>query len=464
MEISSADKKLELQWATVLESLRAEVGEDAYKSWLKPMVVREVRDGHLNITVPTRFMRDWVVAHYLDKLNVLWTRENTDISAVNVFVQPDQAAKLTKESVVKAAMEAVPSQSGPAKQNSFDYQKEISAPLDPRFAFDQFVVGKPNEFAYAAARRVAEAATVPFNPLFLYGGVGLGKTHLMHAIAWHIRQSDPSRTVIYLSAEKFMYRFIRALRDHNTVDFKDQFRSVDVLMVDDVQFISGKDSTQEEFFHTFNALVDQGRQIVISSDKSPSELEGVEERLKSRLNCGLVADIHATTYELRLGILQAKAEQVSVQVSPKVMEFLAHKITANVRELEGALNRVIAHAQLVGRHISLETTQEVLHDLLKANDRRVTIEEIQKRVAAHFNIRISDMHSARRARSVARPRQVAMYLAKQLTSRSLPEIGRKFGGRDHTTVMHAVRKVDELKEHDSTFAEDVELLRRMLEG
>jgi chromosomal replication initiator protein len=286
----------------------------------------------------------------------------------------------------------------------------------------------------------------------------------MHAIAWHIRQSDPSRTVIYLSAEKFMYRFIRALRDHNTVDFKDQFRSVDVLMVDDVQFISGKDSTQEEFFHTFNALVDQGRQIVISSDKSPSELEGVEERLKSRLNCGLVADIHATTYELRLGILQAKAEQVSVQVSPKVMEFLAHKITANVRELEGALNRVIAHAQLVGRHISLETTQEVLHDLLKANDRRVTIEEIQKRVAAHFNIRISDMHSARRARSVARPRQVAMYLAKQLTSRSLPEIGRKFGGRDHTTVMHAVRKVDELKEHDSTFAEDVELLRRMLEG
>ena len=464
MKTSSADKKLELQWATVLESLRVEVGEDAYKSWLKPMVVREVRDGQLNITVPTRFMRDWVVAHYLDKLNVLWTRENTDISAVNVFVQPDQAAKLTKDSVGKAAMEAVPSRSGPAKQNSFDYQKEISAPLDPRFAFDQFVVGKPNEFAYAAARRVAEAATVPFNPLFLYGGVGLGKTHLMHAIAWHIRQSDPSRTVIYLSAEKFMYRFIRALRDHNTVDFKDQFRSVDVLMVDDVQFISGKDSTQEEFFHTFNALVDQGRQIVISSDKSPSELEGVEERLKSRLNCGLVADIHATTYELRLGILQAKAEQVSVQVSPKVMEFLAHKITANVRELEGALNRVIAHAQLVGRHISLETTQEVLHDLLKANDRRVTIEEIQKRVAAHFNIRISDMHSARRARSVARPRQVAMYLAKQLTSRSLPEIGRKFGGRDHTTVMHAVRKVDELKEHDSTFAEDVELLRRMLEG
>jgi chromosomal replication initiator protein len=235
-------------------------------------------------------------------------------------------------------------------------------------------------------------------------------------------------------------------------------------MIDDVQFISGKDSTQEEFFHTFNALVDQGRQIVISADKSPSEMEGMEERLKSRLNCGLVADIHATTYELRLGILLSKSEQAGVEVPRKVTEFLAHKITANVRELEGALNRVIAHAQLVGREISLETAQEVLHDLLRANDRRVTIEEIQKRVASHFNIRMSDMHSARRARSVARPRQVAMYLAKQLTSRSLPEIGRKFGGRDHTTVMHAVRKVDELRESDAGFAEDVELLRRMLEG
>jgi len=341
---------------------------------------------------------------------------------------------------------------------------DISAPLDRRFTFENFVVGKPNEFAYAAAQRVAEASTAQFNPLFLYGGVGLGKTHLMHAVAWHIHERTPERTVIYLSAEKFMYRFIRALREKNTVDFKDQFRSVDVLMIDDVQFISGKDSTQEEFFHTFNSLVDQGRQIVISADKSPSDLEGMEERLISRLNCGLVADIHATTYELRLGILQSKAEQLGVKMPPKVLEFLAHKITANVRELEGGLNRVVAHAQLVGREISLEATQDVLHDLLRANDRRVTIEEIQKRVAQHFNIRTSDMHSARRARSVARPRQVTMYLAKQLTARSLPEIGRKFGGRDHTTVMHAVKKVDELREHDPSFAEDVELLRRMLEG
>ncbi|HUA51488.1 MAG TPA: chromosomal replication initiator protein DnaA, partial [Candidatus Sulfotelmatobacter sp.] len=300
-------------------------------------------------------------------------------------------------------------------------------------------------------------------PLFLYGGVGLGKTHLMHAIAWEIRTRDPKRRVIYLSAEKFMYQFIRALRFRDTVAFKEQFRSVDVLMIDDVQFISGKDSTQEEFFHTFNALVDQNRQVVISADKSPSDLEGLEERLRSRLGWGLVADIHPTTYELRLGILQSKAEQLQAQIPQKVMEFLAHKIQSNVRELEGALNRIVAHATLVGRDITLESTQEVLHDLLRANDRRVTIEEIQKRVAEHYTIRIADMSSARRARAVARPRQVAMYLAKVLTSRSLPEIGRKFGGRDHTTVMHAVRKIEELKAADPALAEDVELLRRMLE-
>jgi chromosomal replication initiator protein len=286
----------------------------------------------------------------------------------------------------------------------------------------------------------------------------------MHAIAWHIRERDPTRRVFYMSAEKFMYRFIRALRFKDTMAFKEQFRSVDVLMIDDIQFISGKDTTQEEFFHTFNALVDQNHQIVISADKSPVDLEQLEERLRSRLGWGLVADIHPTTYELRLGILQSKAEQMKMEIPPKVLEFLAHKITSNVRELEGALNRIVAHATLVGRPVTLETTQEVLHDLLRASDRRVTIEEIQKRVAEHYRIRTSDMHSARRARAVARPRQVAMYLAKQLTSRSLPEIGRKFGGRDHTTVMYAVQKIEELRATDSSLAEDVDLLRRMLEG
>ncbi len=458
--------RLSSEWESVSGRLRQEIGEAAYQSWLKPISVREISKGQVRLSVPTRFMQDWVATHYAERLSALWRVENPDVDSVDIVVHSNRVG-----AAAKAASDWTPATSSTksrrrdgAEAAGEEVVADISAPLDPRFTFDRFVVGKPNEFAYAAAQRVSEAISVPFNPLFLYGGVGLGKTHLMHAIAWNIRRNEPKRNVIYLSAEKFMYRFIRALREQTTVDFKEQFRSVDVLMIDDVQFIAGKDSTQEEFFHTFNALVDQGRQIVLSADKSPSNLEGIEERLKSRLNCGLVADIHATTYELRLGILQSKADQLGVEVQRNVMEFLAHKITSNVRELEGALNRIVAHAQLVGRTITLETTQEVLHDLLRANDRRVTIEEIQKRVAEHFNIRVSDMHSARRARSVARPRQVAMYLAKQLTSRSLPEIGRKFGGRDHTTVMHAVRKVDELRERDASFAEDVELLRRMLES
>ncbi|HXP95744.1 MAG TPA: chromosomal replication initiator protein DnaA [Telmatospirillum sp.] len=452
------------QWNRVRGRLRDEYGEAAFKSWLNPLTLAEIRDGQVRMCVPTRFLRDWVATHYGDRIRALWSKEDASISGVDIVVLPSAAkmaprvAQAAKPTAV-AAPAAVPAPCEPANLND-----EIGAPLDPRYTFDNFVVGKPNEFAFAAARRVAESDQVSFNPLFLYGGVGLGKTHLMHAVAWHIRERDPKRSVMYLSAEKFMYRFVRALRFQDTMAFKEQFRSVDVLMIDDVQFIGGKDSTQEEFFHTFNSLVDQGRQIIISADKSPSSLQGMEERLRSRLGCGLVADIHATTYELRLGILGAKAEQMDVDVPRKVAEFLAHKITSNVRELEGALNRVVAHAQLVGRDITLESTQEVLHDLLRANDRRITIEEIQKKVAEHFNIRLADMHSARRARQVARPRQVAMYLAKQLTSRSLPEIGRKFGGRDHTTVMHAVKKIEELRSADSSFAEDIELLRRMLES
>ncbi|MDR3440448.1 chromosomal replication initiator protein DnaA [Telmatospirillum sp.] len=452
---------VQAQWNRVRGRLRDEYGEAAFKSWLNPLTLAEVRDGQVRMGVPTRFLRDWVVTHYGDRIRSLWSTEDSSINGVDIVVLPGVSKRAPISVPVAKAPAVAPMVAHPEPSN---VNEEIGAPLDPRYTFDNFVVGKPNEFAYAAARRVAESDLVSFNPLFLYGGVGLGKTHLMHAVAWHIRERNPQRSVIYLSAEKFMYRFVRALRFQDTMAFKEQFRSVDVLMIDDVQFIGGKDSTQEEFFHTFNSLVDQGRQIIISADKSPSDLQGMEERLRSRLGCGLVADIHATTYELRLGILGAKAEQLGVEVPRKVAEFLAHKITSNVRELEGALNRVVAHAQLVGRDISLETTQEVLHDLLRANDRRITIEEIQKKVAEHFNIRLADMHSARRARQVARPRQVAMYLAKQLTSRSLPEIGRKFGGRDHTTVMHAVKKIDELRNADSSFAEDIELLRRMLES
>jgi chromosomal replication initiator protein len=464
---------LDGEWAQVCSHMRDEIGEAAFDSWFKPMSVHSVDAGTANICVPTRFMRDWIANNYLDQIRALWSSLNHQITQVEIIVANAQsgggilaqASQKARQEQAQASAGAHPKPAYVAPvQDTISLADQLGAQLDPRYTFDDFVVGKPNEFAHAASKRVAEADIPPFNPLFLYGGVGLGKTHLMHAIAHHMRLVHPNRTVVYLSAEKFMYRFIRALREQKTVDFKEQFRSVDMLLIDDVQFIAGKDSTQEELFHTFNSLVDQGRQIVLSADKSPSDIEGLEDRLKSRLNHGLVADLHATTYELRLGILLSKAEQLGVELPTKVTEFLAHKISSNVRELEGALNRVVAHSQLVGRPITLETSQEVLHDLLRANDRRVTIEEIQKKVAEHFNIRVSDMHSARRARSVARPRQIAMYLSKQLTSRSLPEIGRKFGGRDHTTVMHAVKKVEELGLHDQDFAEDVELLRRMLGG
>jgi chromosomal replication initiator protein len=460
-----SSSELQTQWARVRGRLRSEFGEAAFRNWLKKLTLAGLRGTELHLAVPTRFIRDWIGSNYSDRLLVLWAAENPTIRSIELIVEArtkpdDDARSAAAEPASRSAADG-----GRTEMGAADIGKAVLvASLDPRFTFEDFIVGKSNELAYAAAFRVADSPTVPFNPLFLYGGVGLGKTHLMHAIAWHIRKRSPERRVIYLSAEKFMYQFVRALRDKNTMAFKEQFRSVDVLMIDDVQFISGKDSTQEEFFHTFNALVDQNHQVVVSADKSPSDLEGMEERMKSRLGWGLVADIHPTTYELRLGILQAKAERMKDEIPVKVLEFLAHKITSNVRELEGALNRIAAHGTLIGRPITLETTQELLHDLLRANDRRVTIEEIQKRVAEHFNVKVSDMHSARRSRGVARPRQVAMYLSKLLTPRSLPEIGRKFGGRDHTTVMHAVRKVDELRAADASFAEDVELLRRMLEG
>jgi chromosomal replication initiator protein len=469
--------------------MRAEVGEAAFRSWLQPLSVMSIEDGEVSIAVPSRFLRDWIIKDYADRILSLWTAENAAVTSIDFIVVPG----MNDDAVVPDAPHAIPaaraeppltpsSEAEPAPQPARGAARKTAkvaaepqsaeladgldtSGLDPRFSFENFVVGKPNEFAHAAARRVADSESVPFNPLFLYGGVGLGKTHLMHAIAWQIGKRKAKRKVLYLSAEQFMYRFIRALRFKDTMAFKEQFRSVDVLMIDDIQFICGnKDSTQEEFFHTFNALVDQNRQIVISADKSPSDLEGMEERLRSRLGWGLVADIHPTTYELRLGILQAKADSLKQKVPLKVQEFLAHKITSNVRELEGALNRIVAHADLVGRPVTIETTQELLRDLLRANDRRVTIDEIQRKVAEHFNMRVSDMHSERRARAVARPRQVAMFLAKSLTSRSLPEIGKKFGGRDHTTVMHAVKKVEELMASDHSFAEDIELLRRTLAG
>lgn len=458
---------IEQQWVRVRARLRDEVGEAAFKSWLKPLTLAGVDEGIVRIAVQTRFMRDWVVAHFADRIRAHFSEENGHVHSVDIFVHDGLNKNGQKNGHNNGAdkdFQASPATTPESSSIVSDRANSYGAPLDPRYQFEDFIVGKPNELAYAASRRIADATAVQFNPLFLYGGVGLGKTHLMHAIAWHIRRKHPERQVLYMSAEKFMNHFIRALRYKDTVSFKEMFRSVDVLMIDDLQFISGKESTQEEFFHTFNALVDHNRQVIVSADKSPTDLEGMEERLRSRLGWGLVADIHPTTYELRLGILQAKAElHPSVDMPPKVLEYLAHKIVNNVRELEGALNRLIATAELVGREITLESTNELLHDVLRLSDRRVTIDEIQRKVAEHFNIRVADMHSARRARSVARPRQVAMYLSKQLTPRSLPEIGKKFGGRDHTTVIHAVRKIEELCSADRAFSEEVDLLKRMLQ-
>lgn len=444
-------------WKELCVKLREHLGETAYRRWIKPVSAKVDIENTLSLNAPTRFMSDWIEAHYGDIIRTLWT---------SLVQKGDVVFEVSSPLAQKAAPLIIEEAPKPAflSSSSLDPSTADEAPLDPRFTFDNFVVGKTNELAYAAARRVADTETPTFNPLFLYGGSGLGKTHLMHSIAWHIRQNYPNRRVIYMSAEKFMYQFVRALRYKDTVSFKEQFRSVDVLMIDDVQFIGGKDTTQEEFFHTFNALVDRNRQVIVSADKSPQDLDRVEERLRSRLGWGLVADLHPANYELRLGILASKAAQHGCPIPDKVLEFLAHKIASNVRELEGALNRIVAHAQLVGRTISVEMTQEVLADVLRVTERRITIDEIQKKVAEHFNIRVADMHSARRARAVARPRQIAMYLAKQLTPRSLPEIGRKFGGRDHTTVIHAVRKIEELSAYDPAFREDVDLLKRLLQG
>ena len=450
---------LETQWAQVRAQLRTEVGDTAFSTWLKPLVATEIEGERATIAVPTQFMRDWVAAHYADRIRTIWSSVNQQVRLIALHVSvpgPNGTLVMREQPSLKPV--------DPPPQPSNDTFDELAARLDPRFTFENFVVGKPNEFAVAAAERVATSPRPPFNPLFLYGGVGLGKTHLMHAIAHKVRQTDPARRIVYMSAEKFMYQFVRALRTKETLAFKELFRSVDLLMVDDVQFISGKDSTQEEFFHTFNTLVDRGRQIVISADRSPSDLSGLEERIRSRLGWGLVADIHPTTYELRLGILQSKAEQLHTEVPQRVLEFLAARITSNVRELEGALNRMVHQASLGDRPVSIEMAQDILHDLLRANDRRVTIEEIQKAVAEFYQVKLSDLTGPRRSRAIARPRQCAMYLAKQLTPRSLPEIGKKFGNRDHTTVMHAVRQIEKLAGEDRQLADDVEQLKRRLQN
>jgi chromosomal replication initiator protein len=442
-------------WGTIREELIERVGRNNYVNWIEPLKFAGSEDGVATFHVPTNFMGNWVARNFADQI----------LTQLHAAGEP-----VARLAFAVPLPEETPSQAPPKPPASGSNGSDTELPgalLDPRFTFETFVVGKPNELAHAAARRVAEGE-VTFNPLFLYGGVGLGKTHLMHAVAWDMRMRRPDLRVVYLSAEQFMYKFVQALRDKAMMDFKHLFRSVDVLMVDDVQFIAGKDSTQEEFFHTFNALVDQNKQIVLSADRAPGEIEGLESRIVSRLQSGLVIDLHPTNYELRLGILQQKVQYhrhqfPNIRIADGVLEFLAHRISTNVRVLEGALMRLFALGDLVQKEITVEIAHDTLADILRHSDRKITVEEIQRKVSDHYNIRLSDMIGPKRVRSYARPRQIAMYLAKQLTTRSLPEIGRRFGGRDHTTVIHGVRRIEDLKEKDSQIADDLELLRRALE-
>ena len=438
---------LDNKWTEAKSLVKDDLGDTLYSRWIEPINVCQQIEDTVLLAVPTNFMKDWISKNYLDNILDSWNSVDSSVSKLDFMVmdaaKDEEKESSENDSVVKS-----------------DIKFDIS--LDSKLKFENFVVGKTNEFAYSAAKRIANSDKVDFNPLFLYGGVGLGKTHLMNAIAWEIKEKFPKKKVVYMSAENFMYQFITALRSNTAMDFKNSFRSADVLMIDDIQFVCGKGTTQEEFFHTFNALVDQNKQIIISADKSPSDLEGMELRLKTRLGWGLVADIHPTTYELRLGILQSKSENLNTSIPEDVLDFLADNITSNVRELEGALNRVVAHSELVGRPITISSTKELLSDILRANNQKVTVEDIQKSVSNHYNIKNSEMHSDRRSRNVARPRQIAMYLSKQMTSFSLPEIGRKFGGRDHTTVMHAIKTINNLIKEDTSIKEDIDIISRNL--
>tara|TARA_R110000868_G_scaffold218576_1_gene468944 strand:+ start:88531 stop:89997 length:1467 start_codon:yes stop_codon:yes gene_type:complete len=478
-------------WAQVRDWLKNEVGEDSFMSWLAPLEVDYTTSQGANVTVivPTRFMHDWVLRHYSHLIKkglsqALDCSVTLELKVKAVMTEPTpppapaqvqtQAQTPTPTPAQQAPMQAAPIMVQPHMQHMpYMQQPNMSShgqkpapyqgnPLDPRFTFDNFVIGKSNEFAYAAAKRIAESSDIAYNPFILHGGVGLGKTHLMHAIAWHINQHQQGRRVMYISAEKFLHNFISALKNKNTHGFKSTFRNVDVLMIDDVQFIAGKEATQEEFFHTFESLVSERKQIILTSDKSPHEMQGIEDRLRSRLGWGLATEVHKPDLETRLAILDQKAASLGIELTRPVAMMLASKIDSNIRELEGALNRIAAHSTLIQQEITIDTAQDLLRDLFRHVDREVPIAEIQKKVAEYYNIKVSDMSSSRRTRAVARPRQIAMYIAKHLTTKSFPEIGKAFGGRDHTTVMHAAKTVEKLQNTDTSMAEDINLLENIL--
>jgi chromosomal replication initiator protein len=422
-------------WDKFLERVKSRVSINTFTTWFQPTRLNRVEGDTVYVQIPSAVFRQVLTRTYGDIVKAVFH----ELGTPNMKVQ----YVCTEEEPIPAAP-AAPTRSGQAKLDfeSSDHQ------LNTRYTFDTFVVGKSNEFAHAAARAVAEQPSKAYNPLFLYGGVGMGKTHLMHAIGHTIKKRNPAMRLSYVSAEKFTIEVINSLRFDRMISFRDRFHTVDVLLVDDIQFIAGKERTQEEFFHTFNALYEQQKQIVISSDCLPKDINSIEERLRSRFEWGLIADIQPPDLETKIAILQKKAENDHFSLADDVAEYIARAIKSNVRELEGALTRLMAYASLTGASISLATAQQVLRNIIASQEKRVTIDLIQKRVSEHFNLREQDLKVRSNTRAIAFPRQVAMYIVKQLTTASLPEIGRQFGGKHHTTVLHSINKIEELRRSD----------------
>ena len=461
--VSMARDDARRAWARVQASLRESAGARLYDQWLKPIELIDIDETDtIRLGLPSAFMTNWVRNHYADRLVLEFRQLLPAVRSVSIetrapgpapvilAAEPDATVAPERPVVAVAPVLVAPASEQPV--------------LDSRFTFARFVVDASNRVAFNAAKALAEPGPVRFSPLFLHSGTGQGKTHLMHAIGHAFLAAHPGARVICMSAERFMFDFVSAMRAKDTFSFKQRLRGADLLLIDDLQFIAGKDATQEEFFHTVNEIMSAGKRLVISADRCPQALDGVEARIVSRMAVGLVADIKAPDLTLRRTILTRKCADVDAKVPADVLDLLAARIHSNIRELEGALNRVIAYAQLTGDRIDLDFAIATLGDVLRGAQRRVTIDEIQKLVSQHFELKPLDLISARRSRVVARPRQIAMYLAKRLTTRSLPEIGRKFGGRDHSTVIHAVRKIEELRDTDRDIDTAVRVLMRELEA
>jgi chromosomal replication initiator protein len=465
-------------WARVRKQLRTTVGEDIFLSWFASMDFAGVDGDAVRLSVPTRFLKSWILAHYVDRLLACWQAEQDSIQRIELIVRSGlrtASAKPRLDPPVEPPRETRDPNKDAAGRPAVTPIASVhealgGSPLDPRLTFDTFAVGRSNTLAHAAAKQVAAARRrdpVMFNPLYVHAGVGLGKTHLLQAIAWS-GNAVGERKVLYLTAEKFMYGFVSALKTQTALAFKEALRGIDVLVIDDLQFLQGK-STQAEFCHTLNALIDAGRQVVVAGDRPPADLESLDDRVRSRLAGGLVVEMGALDEDLRLKILEsrvaaARLHHAGFDVPPLVLGFIAKTITHNGRDLDGALNRLLAHNKLSGQVITMEMAERAVRDLVRPQEpKRVKIEDIQRTVARQYNVSRADLLSSRRTANVVRPRQIAMYLAKTLTLRSLPEIGRRFGGRDHTTVLHAVRKIEGLVDTDAALAEEIELLKRLLQ-